>query len=36
MDNKEWQKQAKEMETILKEVEGEDDRTYGEETKKVQ
>lgn len=37
MDQKEWQRQTKEMETILKDVEGEDDRKYlaEEETKKV-
>ena len=36
MDQKEWQKQTKEMETILKDVEGDDDRQYlgQEETKK--
>lgn len=31
-----WAKQTKEMEEILKEVEGEDDRDYGVETKKLQ
>jgi len=31
-----WEKQTKEMEEILKEVEGEDDREYGAETKKHQ
>lgn len=37
-DQNEWQKQAKEMENIVKEVEGEDDRTYleGDNAKKVQ
>ncbi|KAA8643190.1 hypothetical protein EYZ11_010326 [Aspergillus tanneri] len=36
MDEKEWKKQTKEMETILKDVEGDDDRNYlaEEETKK--
>lgn len=34
----EWNRQAKEMERIQKEVEGEDDRQYGKavEAKKVQ
>lgn len=34
----EWNRQAKEMEEIQREVEGEDDRQYsaGKETKKVQ
>lgn len=32
----EWNRQAKEMENIVKEVEGEDDRSYGPEIKKVQ
>lgn len=32
----EWSRQAKEAETILKEVEGEDDRSYGAEAKKTQ
>lgn len=37
MNHSEWNRQAKEMEKIQKEVEGEDDRTYGPpETKKVQ
>lgn len=36
MDHKEWNKQAKEMEKIVKEVEGEDDRNYGPESKKIQ
>jgi len=37
MAKEEWEKQSKEMETIVKEVEGEDSRTYGveEETKKA-
>ncbi|PKY06887.1 hypothetical protein P168DRAFT_265660 [Aspergillus campestris IBT 28561] len=34
MDQKEWQRQTKEMETILKDVEGEDDRKYLAESKK--
>ncbi|KAK2811858.1 c-5 sterol desaturase [Emmonsiellopsis sp. PD_5] len=32
MAKEEWERQAKEMETFVKEVEGDDDRTYGEET----
>jgi lathosterol oxidase len=32
----EWARQTKEMEKIVKEVEGQDDRTYEPETKKVQ
>jgi len=34
MAQKEWEKQAKEMETMVLEVEGSDERTYGEEAKK--
>ncbi|RFU25984.1 hypothetical protein B7463_g10345, partial [Scytalidium lignicola] len=34
MGKKEWEKQAAEMEKIVKEVEGEDDRVYGENAKK--
>ncbi|KAG9599757.1 hypothetical protein KCU86_g19945, partial [Aureobasidium melanogenum] len=36
MGQAEWQRQVKEMEHIVKEVEGEDDRSYEPETKKVQ
>jgi lathosterol oxidase len=36
MGQDEWNRQSKEMERIVKEVEGEDDRSYGPETKKVQ
>lgn len=37
MGKKEWERQVKEMETLVKEVEGDDDRTYGGEAeKKVQ
>lgn len=40
MSSKEWNRQAKEMEKLVKEVEGEDDRTYlpeaEKEAKKVQ
>jgi lathosterol oxidase len=36
MGPKEWERQVAEMEKVVKEVEGEDDRTYGpDETKKV-
>lgn len=34
MSQEEWAKQTKEMETILKEVEGDDDRVYGGDEKK--
>jgi lathosterol oxidase len=33
MSDKEWERQSKEMETILKDVEGDDDRTYSASTK---
>ncbi|KAL1872785.1 hypothetical protein VTK73DRAFT_1335 [Phialemonium thermophilum] len=36
MSQSTWQKQVSEMETILKEVEGEDDREYGSDDKKTQ
>jgi lathosterol oxidase len=36
MAQSEWHRQAKEMENIVKEVEGEDDRSYGEDAKKKQ
>jgi len=36
MGQDEWNRQSKEIERIVKEVEGEDDRSYGPETKKVQ
>lgn len=36
MGKQEWERQQKEMEKIVKEVEGEDDRTYYEGDKKVQ
>ncbi|KAK0711625.1 hypothetical protein B0H67DRAFT_493504 [Lasiosphaeris hirsuta] len=36
MSKKQWEKQSKIMEDTLKEVEGEDDREYGDETKKSQ
>ncbi|CAG8244400.1 unnamed protein product [Penicillium salamii] len=34
MGDKEWKRQAKEMESILKDVEGEDDRSYSADKKK--
>ena len=34
MGAKEWERQVKEMERIQGEVEGKDDRSYGEEMKK--
>ncbi|KAJ5475995.1 Sterol delta 5-6-desaturase [Penicillium sp. IBT 31633x] len=34
MGDQEWKRQAKEMESILKDVEGEDDRSYSSNTKK--
>lgn len=38
MGQAEWERQVQEMEKLVKEVEGEDDRSYGSETtaKKVQ
>ena len=36
MGKKEWDRQTKEMEKIVKEVEGEDDRSYLPEEKKSQ
>lgn len=35
MGAKEWERQVKEMERIQGEVEGKDDRTYGDEAKKT-
>ena len=31
-----WERQAKEMEKVVKDVEGDDDRHYGDETKRIQ
>ena len=31
MGKKEWDRQVREMEQLVKEVEGEDDRSYGED-----
>ena len=36
MSKKEWERQSKEMETIVKEVEGDDERSYGDEAKRIQ
>ncbi|KKK13227.1 hypothetical protein P175DRAFT_0427513 [Aspergillus ochraceoroseus IBT 24754] len=36
MGKSQWEKQVKEMEKIVREVEGEDDREYGEVSKKMQ
>ncbi|KAK5162384.1 c-5 sterol desaturase [Oleoguttula sp. CCFEE 6159] len=36
MGKQEWQRQSEEMEKIVQQVEGGDDRKYGEETKKAQ
>jgi lathosterol oxidase len=35
MGKAEWERQVREMEEKVKEVEGEDDRSYGEEEKKT-
>ena len=36
MSKAEWERQTKEMETVLQEVEGDDDRDYGDEAKRLQ
>ena len=36
MSKSEWERQSKEMESIVKGVEGDDDRSYGEESSKIQ
>lgn len=36
MSKQEWEKQCKEMETVQREVEGDDDRNYGDEAKRLQ
>jgi lathosterol oxidase len=36
MGKKEWERQSKETEALVKQVEGTDDRSYGEEVKKIQ
>jgi len=35
MGKAEWQRQTKEMEKIVKEVEGDDDRSYGDEASRI-
>lgn len=36
MSKQEWERQCKEMETVQKEVEGDDDRDYGDEVRRLQ
>lgn len=36
MSKAEWERQSKEMETVVREVEGDDDRSYGEEASRTQ
>ncbi len=36
MSKAEWDRQCKEMETVQKEVEGKDDRSYGDESRTLQ
>ena len=36
MSKAEWERQTKEMETVLQEVEGDDDRDYGDEARRLQ
>ena len=36
MSKAEWERQSKEMEKVVKEVEGDDDRAYGDEAKRIQ
>ena len=36
MSKAEWERQSKEMETVVKEVEGDDDRAYGDEARRIQ
>lgn len=36
MSKQEWERQSREMETIVKEVEGDDERSYGDEAKSIQ
>ena len=35
MGKAEWERQTKEMEKIVKEVEGDDDRSYGDEVRRI-
>ena len=36
MSQAEWERQSNEMEKVVKEVEGDDDRAYGDEAKRIQ
>ena len=36
MAKEEWERHAKEVEILVKEVEGDDDRSYGHEAAKIQ
>ena len=36
MSKAEWERQTKEMEKLQKEVEGDDDRDYGQESRRLQ
>lgn len=36
MSKREWERQCKEMEIVQMEVEGDDDRDYGDETRRLQ
>lgn len=36
MSKQEWERQSKEMEMIVKEVEGDDERSYGDEARRIQ
>ena len=36
MSKEEWERQTKEMEKVVKEVEGDDDRAYEDEAKRIQ
>ena len=36
MSKAEWERQTREMEKVLVEVEGDDDRDYGEESRRLQ
>ena len=36
MSKAEWERQTKEMEKVLKDVEGDDDRDYGDEARRLQ
>ncbi|KAI9881401.1 MAG: c-5 sterol desaturase [Pleopsidium flavum] len=36
MGKQEWERQVKEMETVVQQVEGDDDRSYGDEVRRIQ